>query len=58
MIAEDTVASHDINDGVVRVIEFSGFSLYNNESGTDIYCRISFSSSQTVELHMELVVRK
>lgn len=57
MVAEDTVGSHSINTGISRVIEFSGFSLYNMESATNVYMRISFDSAQTVSLKAELVVR-
>lgn len=58
MVAEDNVGAHAINQGLVRVSEFSGFPLYNNEGGTDVYLRISFASAQTVSLKMELVLRK
>lgn len=58
MIAEDNIlAIHAVDVGISRVIEFSGFSLYNMESGTDVYCKIEFSGVQTVSLKMELVVR-
>lgn len=56
MVAEDTIAAHDINDGLSRVVEFSGFPLINLESGTDIYARLAFASAQTVSLKLELVV--
>jgi len=56
-IAEDILASHDIDDGVSRVSEFSGFRLFNNEGGTNVYLRIAFAVAQTVSLKMELMVR-
>lgn len=58
MIAEDNPLVHAINVGIVRVSEFSGFSIFNNESGTDVYLKIKFSANQTVNLRMELVVKK
>ena len=58
MVAEDNVGSHAIDQGVCTVAEFSGFSLYNNESGTDVYCRLAWGSNQTVSLKMELLVRR
>jgi len=58
MVAEDNLqAVHPINTGLVRVSEFSGFLLFNNENDTDIYLRISFAANQTVSLKMELLVR-
>lgn len=57
MVAEDNVLAHVIDTGVSRVIEFSGFNLFNNESGTDVYLRIKFGSVQTVTLRCELIVR-
>lgn len=58
MVAEDNVDAHPINAGVVRVAEFSGFSLFNNEDGSDVYLRIEFAAVQTVSLKMELLLRK
>jgi len=58
MVAEDNIGVHSIDDGLARVSEFSGFQLFNNESGTDVYLRVSFAAVQTVSLHMELLVRK
>jgi len=57
MVAEDTIDAHAINDGLVRVAEFADFQLFNNEAGSDVYLNISFSSSQTVSLVMEMLVR-
>lgn len=58
MVAEDTVGAHSIDTGLVRVVEFSGFPLFNNEGGTDVYLKISFGSSKTVSLHLELLLRE
>jgi len=58
MIAEDTIGSHPIDAGLVRVSEFSGFSLFNNEAGKEVYLRISFANPQTVSLKLELILRK
>jgi len=58
MVAEDTIAAHAINDGLVRVVEFSGFSLFNYEAGTDVYLRVEFASAQTVSLKMQLVLKE
>ena len=58
MIAEDTIGAHPIDAGLVRVSEFSGFSLFNNEAGKEVYLRISFASAQTVSLKLELILRK
>ena len=58
MIAEDNIGAHPIGAGLVRVSEFSGFALWNDESGSDVYLRIEFASAQTVSLHMELVFRR
>lgn len=57
MTAEDTIGSHDIDDGISRVLEFSSFPVWNNESGTNVYARLAFASSQTVSLKLELVLR-
>ena len=58
LLAEDDPAVHAIDQGVCTVAEFSGFSLYNNESDTDVECRITFGSAQSVSLKMELLVRR
>jgi len=58
MIAEDNIGAHAIDSGLVRVSEFSGFQLFNNEAGSDVYLNVSFTAAQTVSLFMELVVRK
>lgn len=59
MVAEDNLENvHAINTGLVRVVEFSGFSLFNLESNTNIYARLAFAASQDVSLKMELVVGK
>ncbi|RLC88895.1 MAG: hypothetical protein DRJ03_01250 [Chloroflexi bacterium] len=58
MVAEDNIAAHDINDGISRISEFSGFNLFNNENGTDVYLKITFASAQTVSLKMDLILRK
>jgi len=57
MVCEDNVSSHDVDDGIVRVSEFSGFELFNTEAGTNIYCRVGFASAQTVSLKMVLLLR-
>ena len=58
MIAEDTVGIHNIDDGFVRVSEFSGFSLFNNENEDDVYLNVRFAVAQTVSLKMEMLLRK
>jgi len=59
MVAEDNLlAVHAIGQGLVRVVEFSGFSLVNLELGNDVYVRLSFAANQTVSLKMELVMGK
>ena len=58
MIAEDNIGAHPIDAGLVRVSESSGFSLFNNEAGKEVYLRISFASAQTVSLKLELILRK
>ena len=58
MTAEDIVGAHAINDPLVRVSEFSGFPLFNDESDTNVYLRIAFASAQTVSLKMELLLRR
>ena len=58
MIAEDNIGAHSIDDGLVRVSEFSGFQLFNAENGSNVYLRVSFAAVQTVSLFMELLVRK
>lgn len=58
MVAEDNPAAHAIDVGISRVIELSGFPVWSNESGTDIYCRVSFGSAQTVSMKLELMLRK
>lgn len=55
MVAEDNVGAHVIDTGLSRIIEFSGFKLFNYESGTNVYCRISFGSAQTVSLKLEML---
>ena len=57
MVAEDNVGSHSINTGLSRIIEFSGFVLFNNESGSNTYMKIKFGSSQTVSLKLEMILR-
>lgn len=57
MEAEDIVGAHTVDTGLVRVSEFSGFSLYNAEDGNDVYLRISFESAQTVTLQIEILVK-
>jgi len=57
MIAEDIITLHDIDDGISRISEFSGFSLFNNENEKSVYLRIGFAVAQTVSLKMELVLR-
>lgn len=57
MIAEDTIAAHAINDGLVRVSEFSGFQLANTEDGTSVWLRVGFAALTTVSLKMELLLR-
>lgn len=56
MIAEENVGAHSIDVGISRIIEFSGFTLFNNESESDVYCKIEFINSQTISLKMELIV--
>ena len=58
MVAEDTIDAHSINDGLARVVEFADFQLFNNENANKVYLRISFVSTQTVSLHMQLLVRQ
>ena len=58
MVAEDNVGAHALGTGLVRVSEFSGFSLFNNEGGTDVYLKVGFSAVQTVSLKMELLLRR
>ncbi len=58
MIAEDIIGAHVIDIGLVRVSEFSDFSLYNEEDENKVYLRVSFASPQTVSLKMELKVRR
>ena len=59
MIAEDNLlAVHAIGQGVVRVSEFSGVTLYNKESGTNVYLRISFAAAQTVSLKLEMDIKR
>lgn len=58
MVAEENVAAHIIDTGLVRVVEFSGFPLFNNEDGANVYCRVSFAAVQTVSLKIELLLRK
>lgn len=58
MVAEDNLENvHPINTGLVRVSEFSGFQLFNDEDETNIYLRIGFAVAQTVSLKMQLLVR-
>jgi len=58
MVAEDNLlAVHPVDTGLVRISEFSGFSLFNNEGDSDVYLNISFAVAQTVSLKMELLVR-
>lgn len=57
MVAEDNIAAHAIDIGVVRVSEFSELPLFNMESGTDVYFRVKFAATQTVSLKLELVLR-
>ena len=58
-VAEDNFANaHAVDTGVTRVIEFSGFPLWNYESGTNVYLNISFSAVQTVSLKLEMVIRR
>lgn len=57
MVAEDNIGVHAIDDGISRVSEFSGFSLFNNENGNNIYLKINFAVAQTVSLGLELLVR-
>ncbi len=57
MTAEDNPAAHAINQGVVRVVEFSGFSLLNLENAATTYLRVAWAGAQTVSLKMELVLR-
>ena len=57
MIAEDIIGVHAIDTGISRIIELAGFTLFNNEAGTDIYCKIKFGSAQTVSLKFEMVLR-
>ena len=57
MIAEDIVGAHDVNDGVVRVSEFSGFQLYSLDGDRKVYLRCKWSAAQTVSMHMELILR-
>lgn len=56
MVAEDTILAHDIDDGISRVSEFSGFKLFNDEDDTDIYLKVSFAVAQTVSLKMDLLL--
>lgn len=56
-VAEDNITAKSIDTGLSRVCEFSGFSLYNNESGTNVYLRIAWAAAQTVSLKMELLVQ-
>lgn len=58
LIAEDTVGAYAIDTGLVRVSEFSGFTLFNDADGTDAYLRIKFGSAQTVSLKMVMVLVK
>lgn len=58
MVAEDTVGAHPINSGLVRVVEFSGFTLYNLANEGYVYLRVTFPAAKTVSLKMELVLRK
>jgi len=58
MIAEDTIGAHPIDAGLVRVSEFSGFSLFNNEGNKEVYLRISFTNPQTVSLKLDLILKK
>jgi len=59
MIAEDNIlAIHAINTPLVRVVEFSGFSLFNLESLTEIHAKLDFAATQSVNLTLELTVGK
>jgi len=58
LVAEDNVGAHSAGTGLVRVSEFSGFSVFNTESGTSVYLRVGWTSAQTVSLRMELLARK
>jgi len=59
MTAEDNLlAVHAIGQGVVRVSEFSGVTLYNKESGANVYLRISFAAAQTVSLKLEMDIKR
>jgi hypothetical protein len=58
LLAEDVVGVHGINTGLVRVSEFSGLSLFNDEYGTIGYLRVAFGSVQTVSLRMDLILVK
>lgn len=58
LIAEDVVGAYAIDTGLVRVSEFSGFTLFNDANGTDAYLRIKFGSAQIVSLKMVMVLVK
>lgn len=59
MVAEDNLlAVHAINTPLVRVMEFSGFSLFNLESLTEIHAKLDFAATQSVNLTLELTVGK
>lgn len=58
LVAEDNIAAiHTINQGVSRVIEFGGFSVFDLDSSNNIYARTSFNSSKTVTLTMDIEYR-
>jgi hypothetical protein len=56
MVAEDTVGAHAINTGLSRIMEFSGFQLFNYEGANNVYMRVKFEAVQTVSLKVELVL--
>lgn len=54
---EDIPSAYAVNTGLVRVSEFSGFTLWTYDTERRVYLRVTWGSAQTVDLRMDLILR-